>query len=82
MNAYNLKDIYNIKEKSLSWRPRADKSLVVKLLEGRKQSKKRITATIFANPDDSDKLLLWMISNSPNPRCFTNVDREILGFKY
>ena len=79
LNEYNLKDIYNMDETGLFWRMQADSSLATKQLEGRKQNKERVTITICANADGSDKFPLWIIGKSFNPRCFKNVKRDMLG---
>ena len=56
-------DIYNADETALFYQCTPDRTLAVKgeVLEGRKQSKKRLTLLVGANMDGSDKLPLLMI---------------------
>ena len=77
-----LEDIYNMDETELFYRMQADNSLATRQLEGRKQNKERITIAICCNADGLDKMLLWVIGKSFNPRCFNNVNRENLGVSY
>ena len=76
LDEYALNDIYNMDETGLFYRMQADNSLATRQLEGRKQNKERITIAICCNADGSDKLLLWVIGKSFNPRCFKNANRE------
>jgi hypothetical protein len=60
----------------------ADNSLATKQLEGKKQSKERLTLALCCNDDDSDKLPLWAIGKFKNPRCFKNINVTSLGCVY
>jgi hypothetical protein len=75
-------DIYNMDETGLFYRMQADNSLAKKQLEGRKQSKERITVALCANASGSDKLPLWILEKYANPRCFKNINRNALGCRY
>jgi hypothetical protein len=57
----------------------ADNSLASKQLEGRKQNKERITLAICYNGDGSKRLPLWVIGKYNNPRCFKNINKNMLG---
>jgi hypothetical protein len=59
-----------------------DNSLATKQLEGRKQSKERLTLALCCNGDGSDKLPLWVIGKFKNPRCFKNINVTSLGCVY
>jgi hypothetical protein len=60
----------------------ADNSLATKQLEGRKQSKERLTLALCCNGNGSDKLPLWVIGKFKNPRCFKNINVTSLGCVY
>ncbi len=60
----------------------ANNSLATKQLEGRKQSKERLTLELCCNGDGSDKLPLWVIGKFKNPRCFKNINVTSLGCVY
>ncbi len=60
----------------------ADNSLATKRLEGKKQSKERLTLALCCNDDDSDKLLVWVIGKLKNPRCFKNINVTSFGCVY
>ncbi|XP_060968659.1 CENP-B homolog protein 2-like [Cannabis sativa] len=82
LDKWSMKDIYNMDETCLFHRMQADNSLATKQLEGRKQSKERITIAICCNGDGSDKLPFWIIDKFSNPRCFKNINRDNLNCKY
>lgn len=58
LDMYEWKDIYNMDETGLFYKMQADNSLATKQLEGRKQSKERITVVVCCNGDGTDKLPL------------------------
>lgn len=60
----------------------ADNSLATQQLEGRKQSKERLTLAMCCNGDGSDKLPLWVIGKFKKPRCFKNINVTSLGCVY
>ncbi|KAH9735644.1 HTH CENPB-type domain-containing protein [Citrus sinensis] len=82
LDKWACKDIYNMDETCLFYRMQVDNSLATKQLEGRKQTKERVTIVICCNGDGSDKLLLWIISKFFNSRCFKNVNCGNLNCKY
>jgi hypothetical protein len=82
LDMYEWKDIYNMDETGLFYRMQADNSLATKQLEGRKQSKERITVVVCCNGDGTDKLPLWIIGKYKNPRCFKNINQVNLGCQY
>ncbi len=82
LDNYVWKDIYNMDETGLFFRMQADHSLATKQLEGKKQSKERITVAVCANGDGTDKVPLWIIGKYENPRCFRNINRTNMGCTY
>ena len=63
LRRYEPKDVYNADETGLLYQCTPDRTLAIKGhdMEGRKQSKKRVTLLVGANMDGSDKLPLLMI---------------------
>ena len=47
---------------------------------GDKKNKQRMTASVYANMDGSEKLKLFMTGKSKNPKCFTGI--KILPVDY
>ncbi|KAI1000392.1 hypothetical protein K3495_g7803 [Podosphaera aphanis] len=82
LNKYEWKDIYNMDETGLFYRMQADNSLAYWQLEGRKESKERITAIICCNGDGTDKIPLRVIGKSKKPPCFKNLNQDNLGCRY
>jgi hypothetical protein len=70
MQKYDLSQIYNADETGLFFRCLPAKTLAC---SGGKKSKKRLSVLLGANADGSDKLLVFVIGKSKNPRCFKNV---------
>lgn len=72
------KNIFNVDEAGLFYQCTPDKSLAFKneKCTGGKYSKQRITLLIGANMDGSEKLPLFMIGKSANPRCFKNIKNK------
>lgn len=69
------KNIFNVDETGLFFKCTPDKTLAFKdeKCHGGKLSKERVTLLVGANMDGSEKLPLFMIGKSANPRCFKNV---------
>ncbi|XP_033124697.1 tigger transposable element-derived protein 4-like [Anneissia japonica] len=82
LNRYEASDIYNADETGLFWQMLPEKSLgfIGKEYHGGKQAKTRITVLVAANMDGSDKLPLFVIGKSKNPRAYKNVKK--LPVKY
>lgn len=57
-------------------------SLASRKLEGRKQSKHRVTVALCCNGDGSDKLPPLVIGHFKSPRCFKGVNMKTLGCTY
>ena len=75
LSTYRAEDIYNADETGLFWLLLPDTSLgfTGQSYHGAKQPKSRITVLVGANMDGSDKLPLYIIGKSKNPRAFKNV---------
>ncbi|MEW8546499.1 MAG: transposase, partial [Candidatus Thiodiazotropha sp.] len=75
LKEYQPDDIYNADETGLFFRLMPDKTLEFKNVDchGGKQSKERITALVCANMSGTDKVPLFVLGKSANPRCFKNV---------
>jgi len=71
------RDVYNMDETGLFWKATPDYSLTTERIAGRKKDKARISAIIACNQDGSDKLPLWLIGKSTNPRVFGPHNRNI-----
>ncbi|CAG8707726.1 20099_t:CDS:2 [Dentiscutata erythropus] len=59
-----------------------DTTLATKRLKGKKKDLERLTLALCANADGTDKIKIFVIGKSPNPRCFKGVNRNGLGVKY
>jgi transposase len=72
---YSPDQIYNADETGLFFRLLPDKTFEFKDVKchGGKQSKDRLTALVCANMSGTDKLPMFVIGKSKNPRCFKNV---------
>lgn len=77
------KDIFNADETGLFYRCIPNKTLAFKgeRCSGGKLSKERITLLIGANMDGSEKLPLFMIGKSKNPRCFKNMKSKPVEYE-
>ncbi|XP_022019750.1 CENP-B homolog protein 2-like [Helianthus annuus] len=79
VDQFEMKDIFNMDETGLFFRLQPDHSLATMQLEGKKQDKERLTVAICYNEDGSEKLPLWIIGKYAKPRCFKNVNLNILN---
>ena len=82
LDAFNLKDIYNMYETGLQYRMLIEHSLSSRQLEACKQGEECVSAVVCANGDDSLKLPLWIIGKFGIPRCFKNINLDSLNLKY
>ena len=75
LKEYKPEDIYNANETAIFYRLLPDKTLEFKNVDCHdgKQSKERITALVCINMTGTDKLRLYILGKSANPRCFKNV---------
>ena len=75
LKEYKPEDIYNADETGLFYRLLPDRTLEFKNVDchGGKQSKERITALVCANMSGTDKLPMFVLGKSAQPRCFKNV---------
>ncbi|XP_053406792.1 tigger transposable element-derived protein 6-like [Mercenaria mercenaria] len=72
---YNPKDIFNADETGMFYRLQPDKILEFKSKDchGGKQSEERLTAMVCADMSGTEKLPMFVIGKSAQPRCFKNV---------
>ena len=82
LKEYKPEDIYNADETAIFYRLLPDKTLDFKNVDchGGKQSKERITALVCANMTSTDKLPLYILGKSANPRCLKNVKSLPTGY--
>jgi DDE superfamily endonuclease len=59
-----------------------DTILATVRLKDKKKDKERLTAAFCTNADRTNKIKLFVIGKSPNPRCFKGVNRNKLGIIY
>ncbi|CAG8811679.1 27558_t:CDS:2, partial [Gigaspora margarita] len=76
---YNLKNIYNMDETGFL---EPDTTLATVHLKGKKINKERLTLALCANADRTDKMIPFVISKSPNPRCFKSINHHSLHITY
>ena len=79
---YDADDVYNFDETSLFYRLEPDKTLATKRIEGRKQSKERVTIGLCSNATGTDKWCPIVIGKYAKPRCFKNVNLHNIGVSY
>lgn len=75
LSEYQAEDIFNADETGLFYRMMPEKTLEYKNVKchGGKMSKERVTVMVCANMTGNEKLPLFVIGKSKNPRCFKNV---------
>ncbi|XP_037521072.1 tigger transposable element-derived protein 4 [Rhipicephalus sanguineus] len=75
MEKYSPQDIFNANETALFFKLLLAKTITYKgdKCTGGKKSKERITVMLVANMTGTEKLLLFVIGKSRNPRCFKNI---------
>jgi hypothetical protein len=79
---YGPYNTFNMDETSLFWKLTPDRTLATKAGSGGKKAKDRITLALTVNGDGSEKLDTWVIGKSKNPRCFKNINRQLLRVQY
>jgi hypothetical protein len=79
---YGPYNTFNMDETSLFWKVTPDRTLATKAGSGGKKAKDRITLALTVNGDGSEKLETWVIGKSKNPRCFKNINRQLLRVQY
>ena len=83
LRRYEPKDVYNADETGLFYQCTPDRTLAIRGsdVEGRKQSKKRVTLLVGANMDGSDKLPLLMIGRTQrNIDVYLNTYTLVVGY--
>ena len=81
-STYALSDILNMNETGLYWKLSPSRTLATEAVSGGKKSKDRITLAFTTNATGTDRLMVWVIGKSKNPRCFKSVQRRLLGVEY
>lgn len=81
---FAARDIFNIDESGIFFNLYPQRTLSVKgdNCHGATKSKESITAVFTCNADGSEKLPLWIIGKSKNPRCFKNINLSKLKCEY
>lgn len=74
---YQPADCYNCDETGLFYKSVPERSLSTSNHSGIKNDKSRITLHFCCNADGSDKLPIWFIGKSANPRCFSAANISI-----
>ena len=59
-----------------------DRGLALKQMSGKKANKNRITVGFACNADGSEKLPIFFIGKSKQPRCFKKQSPQQRGFYY
>lgn len=80
-----LHQIFNCDETGLYFRLMPTKTLAASFersADGRKESKERVTVNACANASGSIKLPLQLIGKAKRPRCFKNVNTDLLPVQY
>lgn len=70
LSTFHPKDIFNCDETGLLWKRNPDRSLSTLSLPGCRKEEARITAHFCCNVDGSERLPLWLIGHTANPRAF------------
>ena len=78
---YSDDDTLNMDETALFWKLTPDRTLATQAGSGGKKSKDRITLA-FTVSASGKKEEVWVIGKSKNPRCFKNINRQLLRVKY
>jgi hypothetical protein len=76
------KDRWNFDESGLFAFAPPDQGLATQQMSGKKKSKFRITIGFACNADGSEKMPIFFIGKSKQPRCFKKVSPVSRGFYY
>ncbi|EPX73104.1 ARS-binding protein [Schizosaccharomyces octosporus yFS286] len=71
-NRYAVRDIYNMDEISFFWKLTPKRNIGKNNVAGVERNKAFVTVTICCNADGTERLPLWIIGYSKNPRAFKN----------
>ncbi|KAI0998480.1 hypothetical protein K3495_g9713 [Podosphaera aphanis] len=77
---YHPDDIYNCDESGLFCRMTPEKGLSTTSVTGPKKNKARVTAHFCCKTSGRDKVPIWFIGTSANPRCFGSAGINIGAF--
>jgi len=81
-STYALSDILNMDETGLYWKLSPNRTLATEVASGGTKSKDRITLALTTNATGTDRIKVWVIGKSKNPRRFKSVQRRLLGVEY
>lgn len=76
---YRKEDIYNMYETALFWRKTISKVLATESIPGTKKDKTRVSLVCCVNCTGSDRVLLWFLGVSKNPRQLRGVNFNALS---
>ncbi len=84
-NNYTLNQIFNCEETGLYYKMLPERTLASsfeKAADGRKKQKERVTINACSNVLGTVKLSLVLTGKYNNPRCFKNINKDVLPVKY
>jgi hypothetical protein len=76
------KNRWNFDESGLFAFAPPDRGLATKQMNGKKRSKFRLTVAFACNADGSEKMPIFFIGKSKQPRCFRRLSPSDQGFYY
>jgi hypothetical protein len=79
---YAERDRWNVDESGLFGFAPPDRGLASKQMKGKKSNKFQITVTFACNADGSEKLPIFYIGKSKQPRCFKKTSPQKAAFYY
>ncbi|KAI0999346.1 hypothetical protein K3495_g8852 [Podosphaera aphanis] len=77
---YHPDDIYNYDESGLFWKMTPERGLSSTSVTGSKKNKAKVTAHYCCNTSGRDKVPIWFIGTSANPRCICSAGINIGAF--
>jgi len=70
---YERRNVLNMDETGCFWKQPPNRSLATEAQAGGKKVKNRLTLALTSNADGSEKIAVWLIGKSKNPRCLKNI---------
>ncbi|KAI1001263.1 hypothetical protein K3495_g6937 [Podosphaera aphanis] len=77
---YHTDDIYNCDKSGLFWKMTTKRGLSTTSVSGSRKTKARVTAHFCCYASGRDKVPIWFIGTSANPRCFGSAGINIGPF--
>jgi hypothetical protein len=79
VDTYERRNVFNT---GLFWKLSPNRSLATEVQAGGKNANDRLTLALTTNADGSERMALWLIGKTKNPRCLKNIDRRNLRVQY